>query len=340
MASQHVMTVREDGRRQVIDTEVACDEIGRRDDRPAASRRIVVIVNPATRGDAASTIALLRRHAPAGVDLDVHVTPGPGTTVALTRAAVAEGARMAVAVGGDGTVAAVATALCGTGLLLGIIPAGSTNVTARELGIPTDAAAAVALLFGPQRHARLDVGQCGDLCFLHMAGAGLDSRMFAAANPARKRQIGWLAYVPPALHALPHPLARFTIVTDGGSMEVTAPLVLVANGSSIITPRLWLYPGIRTDDGWLDVLAFTPHGPVQVARTLGRLAVHGLAGSRYVTRVRARRIELASDPPLPVELDGDVVTHTPVTLTIAPAALTVITPLQKPWNRQRVAVAP
>jgi hypothetical protein len=84
------------------------------------------------------------------------------------------------------------------------------------------------------------------------------------------------------------------------------------------------------------VLAFTPHGPIQVARTLGRLAVHGLAGSRYVTRVRARQIELISDPPLPVELDGDVVTHTPVTLTVAPAALTVIAPLQKPWNRQRV----
>jgi diacylglycerol kinase family enzyme len=247
---------------------------------------------------------------------------------------------MAVAVGGDGTVAAVATALCGTGLPLGIIPAGSTNVTARELGIPTDPTVAVALLCGPQRHARLDVGLCGDLCFLHMAGAGLDSRMFAGATPARKRQIGWLAYVPPALHALPRPLARFTIVTDGVTREVTAPLVLVANGSSIITPRLWLYPGIRTDDGWLDVLAFTPHGPVQVARTLGRLAVHGLAGSRYVTRVRARRIELTSDPPLPVELDGDVVTHTPVTLTVAPAALTVIAPLQKPWNRQRVAVAP
>jgi hypothetical protein len=62
--------------------------------------------------------------------------------------------------------------------------------------------------------------------------------------------------------------------------------VLVANGRSIITPRLWLYPGIRPDDGWLDVLAFTLHGPVQVASTLGRLAVHGLAGSRYVTRVR------------------------------------------------------
>jgi predicted RNA-binding protein with TRAM domain len=111
MASQHVMTVREEGSHQAIDAEVACEEMGRGGDRPAASRRIVVIVNPATRGDAVAIVARLQRHAPAGVDLDVHLTPGPGTTTAVTREAIAEGAGMAVAVGGDGTVAAVATAL-------------------------------------------------------------------------------------------------------------------------------------------------------------------------------------------------------------------------------------
>src|SRR5215470_2604886 len=92
-------------------SEVARDEIARGDDRPAASRRLVVIVNPAARGDAAATVALLQRHTPSGVDLDVHVTPGPGTTTAVTRKALAEGAGMVVAVDGDGTVAAVATAL-------------------------------------------------------------------------------------------------------------------------------------------------------------------------------------------------------------------------------------
>src|SRR5919204_5977792 len=90
--------------------------------------------------------------------------------------------------------------------------------------------------------------------------------------------------------------ARFTIVTDGVATEVTSPLVLVANGSSIISPRLSLYPGIRTDDSWLDVLVFTPRTPLEIAHTLVQLALHGLAHSRYLTHIRARHIEITSDP--------------------------------------------
>lgn len=294
-----------------------------------ATGRVVAVVNPATHGDTATMVNLLRRHAPADLDLDVRVTEAAGTTIALARDALAGGARLAVAIGGDGTVAAVASALRGTHIPLGIVPAGSTNATANELGIPSDPEVAVRLLFGLHQLARLDVGLCGDSCFLHMAGAGLDSRMFAGTSQTLKRRIGWLAYLPPALHNLSHPPTRFTIVADGVRTVVTSPLVLVANGSSIITPRLWLYPGIRTDDGQLDVLIFTPTHPLQITQTLGRLATHGLARSPYVRRLRARHIELASDPPLPVELDGDVVTQTPATFTVASAALTVIVPRRR-----------
>ena len=108
--------------------------------------------------------------------------------------------------------------------------------------------------------------------------------------------------------------------------EVTSPLVLVANGSSIISPRLSLYPGIRTDDSWLDVLVFTPTSPLEIARTLVQLALHGLSHSRYLTHIRARHIEITADPALPVELDGDVVASTPLTVQLAPAALNVIVP--------------
>lgn len=293
---------------------------------PSVPLRLVAIVNPATQGDPAAIIDILQRQAPPDLELDIRLTTAAGTATALTRAALNDGADTVVAVGGDGTVAAVAAALRGTGIPLGIIPAGTTNMTARELGIPDSIPGAVALLFGSHRDASIDVGLCADMCFLHMAGAGLDSRMFAAATPARKRELGWLAYVPPAIHELQRPLAHVTVVTDGVTRTFTSPLILIANGSAIITPRLWLYPGIRTDDGWLDVLVFTPSGPLQIARTLGRLATHGLARSRYVTRLRARRIALSSDPPLPLELDGEVIGQTPVAFTIAPAALTVIVP--------------
>lgn len=292
-----------------------------------APRRFVAIVNPATHGDAASIVALLRRAAPADVDLDVRFTTAAGTTSDLTRQALNQGADAVVAIGGDGTVAQVAAALLHTDIPLGVIPAGSTNITAREAGIPTDPARAVSLLFGSHAHAVFDAGLCGDIPFLHMAGAGMDSRLFVDSNPATKRRLGWLAYVPPAFRHLRDVPATFTLVLDGTPVTLTAHMVLVANGSAIISPHLPLFPGIRTDDGWLDVLAFSPRTPVQVAEVLAEAVIHRLARCRYVTHIRARRIEMVSDPSLPVEIDGDVVTRTPVTLTIAPAAVRFIVPV-------------
>jgi YegS/Rv2252/BmrU family lipid kinase len=287
---------------------------------------MVVIVNPATHGNASAIVDLMHRSAPQDVDLDVRFTRSAGTTTTLTRDALEGEARAVVAVGGDGTVAAVAAALQNTNIPLGVIPGGSTNITARQAGIPAEPARAISLLFGSHRHMDHDIGLWGELPFLHMAGAGLDSRLFEDANPATKRRLGWLAYVPPALHDLRDSLTRFTIVADGVSVDLTAITVLVANGSAIISPHISLFPGIETDDGWLDILAFTPETPRQALAVLASAVTHRLASSHFVTHVRAQHIQIMSDPMLPVELDGDVVTQTPVSLAIVPGALRVIVP--------------
>ncbi|MDP9470089.1 MAG: hypothetical protein M3Q71_05390 [Chloroflexota bacterium] len=298
------------------------EEIFAGSERP---RRIVAIVNPATRRNAHRIIENLWQEAPTGVELDIRLTPAARSATDLTRE-VLPGTDMVVAIGGDGTVGEVATALRGTGVPLGIVPAGSTNIVARDLGIPRAPAAAIAVLFGAHRRIPLDVGLCGEHAFLHMAGAGLDSRLFGAANPGLKRRIGWLAYLPPGGRELLRPPARFEVSTDDEVHEVTSPLVLVANGGSIITPRLTLYPGFRKDDGYLDVLIFTASNPIRVVRTLGRLATRHLDCSPFVLHRRARRVTLSADPPLPVQLDGDVVTRTPVSFTLDPMALVVIVP--------------
>ena len=289
-------------------------------------RRVVAIVNPATHGDAASIVALLRDRVPLDLDLEVCLTQSAGTTTALAREVLAS--RRAHRRGGrrrrDGRGG-------GRGPARDRYPprrhpGGSTNITARSLGIPANPAKAVALLFGEHRTVPLDIGICGDDCFLHMAGAGLDSRLFEDANPALKKRVGWLAYVPPALHDLALPPSRFTIVADGVTSEVVSPMVLVCNGSTIISPYLSLYPGVRTDDGQLDLLIFTPATPLEIARTFARLATHGLEHSPYVTHLRARHIVITADPGLPVELDGDVVRTTPLEVVLKPAALRVIVP--------------
>jgi diacylglycerol kinase family enzyme len=287
--------------------------------------RLLVVANPATRRNVADIADLLRQAAPSDVAVDVRLTRGPGADPVFTRDEIGE-VSCVVAIGGDGTVAGVATLLMGTEVPLGIIPAGSTNVIARDLRIPKAPQKAVALLLGKHRQKLVDVGLCGNRAFIHMAGAGFDSRLFDATSPSLKRRIGWLAYLPAASRNLLGQPSRFTIVADGVTTEVVSPLVLVANGGSIISPSLPLYPGIRRDDGWLDVLIFTPTGPVRIARTLTRFATRGLVRSPYVVRFQARHVSLTADPPLPVQLDGDVVAGTPVTFGIAPASLSIIVP--------------
>ena len=291
----------------------------------AGATKIVAIVNPATRRKPEPILHLLRSMAPPGTIVEIYLTRGAGTTTDVARAAL-DGASMMVAVGGDGTVAAVASAIDGSGVPLAIIPAGSTNIIARELRIPTGARAAIELIYGEHAHQNLDLGVCGDQRFLHMAGAGFDSRLFAATNPKLKRRAGWLAYLPAGARNLVKPPANFTIRADNTTIEVVSPLVIVANGGSVIAPGLTLYPGISKDDGLLDVLVFTQKGPIQVLRTLGRAATRGLADSPFVLRIAARRVELSSDPPIPIQLDGDVVTTTPAIFEIRPKAIHVVTP--------------
>lgn len=291
----------------------------------AGPHRVVVIANPATRRDARTIIAVVRAEAPPDTAFEAFLTTYPGQATVLARAA-AERADLVVAIGGDGTVADVATGILGRGVPLGIVPAGSTNIIARELRIPGRPTAAARLLFGRHRIAQLDVGRCDGRSFLHMAGAGLDSRLFQRTDPALKRRLGWLAYLPAGVAALRLPPSRFEIVADGHPITAISPLVLVANGASVISPLLRLHPEIRHDDGWLDLLIFDATTPRQVAATIALIAAGSLHRSSQLRWLRARRVELDAHPKLQIELDGDVVATTPATITISPGALQVIAP--------------
>jgi diacylglycerol kinase family enzyme len=246
--------------------------------------------------------------------------------------AAREGARAAetvVAVGGDGTVADVATGIIGSRARLGIVPAGSTNITARTLGIPSHPAAAIELLAGSPTPRSIDVGLSGDRVFLHIAGAGIDAELFRLADPALKRQVGWLAYLPAAASALRLKPSLVQVTTDDAKVETLSPLVLIANGGSVITPALTIHPEIAVDDGWLDVLVFTASTPGQVLATLSRAASRGLHRSPFVTWQRTKVARIEAAPPLAVQLDGDLRGVTPRDFRVAPRGLTVLTPPTK-----------
>ncbi len=293
-------------------------------------QHVVAVVNPATRIPASTIRAALERARPSGISLRIVESAQPGDAVAAARAASAE-ADLVVAVGGDGTVADVASGTLGTDVPIGVIPAGSTNIVARELGIPMNVAAAARLLFGPHRIVQRDAGVSDSRCFLHMAGAGFDAHLFDRADRDMKRRVGWLAYLPAAADALREPPVRFTIETDDGMLEADSPLVLVANGGAVIHPILRVDPAIRADDGWLDVLVFTATDPVAVARTISGFAIGRLAESPDVFTIRTRAVRLSSTPAVPVQFDGDVVGKTPFSAEIAPGAISFVVPIAQDW---------
>lgn len=231
-----------------------------------------------------------------------------------------------LAIGGDGTVADVATGIVGSGAALGIIPAGSTNITARSLGIPADPFQAITALASPWHLRRIDVGRSGERAFLHIAGAGFDAEIFKSANPEWKRRIGWPAYLPAAAAALRIAPSTIQVTADGATIEARSPLVLVANGGSAITPEFKIHDEILVDDGWLDLLLFTATTPAQIATTLAYLGSQRLEFSPHVIWRRAREIRIEAEPPLAIELDGDPRGSTPRDFAVAPGALQVIVP--------------
>lgn len=287
---------------------------------------ILVVANPLMRGHPQQVITILRRYAPPDVELDIRwTTPSrdlrPLIADCLPRVAAV------IACGGDGTVADVVTALEGFDHLpVGIIPRGSTNVVARENGIPLDVESAVRLIFGEHAIASLDVGYCLGRRFLHMGGAGLDSRLFCSTHQGLKRRVGWLAYLVAGVQNLFAPPVWFTISTERQTVRLRSLLVVVANGAAIIRPSFPIYPGLRRDDGLLDVIAFTATSPWPIVRTILRFMTRRLAGSSDVIHLQCQSAGIAADPPLPVELDGDVVGFTPATFTVQPGRLNLIVP--------------
>jgi YegS/Rv2252/BmrU family lipid kinase len=269
----------------------------------------------------------------AGLGRDVEYQVDVATSSAEATAAAnqaAASAAVVVAVGGDGTVADVATGIYGSSAALAIVPAGSTNITARSLGIPDDPSAALSLICGSYQLRSIDVGRSDDRSFVHMAGAGIDAALFSATSPTLKRHVGWFAYLPAAVAALRLPPSNVRVAADSAILEARTSLVLVANGGSAIAPEYRIYPGISVDDGWFDVIIFTPSTPAQIVATLGHAGKQQLDRSPHVTHTRARTVKIEAAPPLPVELDGDPRGTTPRQFTIVPLGLRVMTPVHAP----------
>lgn len=285
----------------------------------------LLIVNPASRRGANSHLAAVDEIHRAGVECDVLLTTHPGHAAE----ALATGPRYGVVftLGGDGTVMEVVGALAGSGRLIGVLPGGTGNLVARGFGIPLGVRRAVrALLAGDE--ALIDVGRLADgRCFTVAAGVGVDAQMIANTPPRLKRHLGVLAYMLSAGHGVVrHRSFRLRAEVDGVVHERAATSVMVANFGTALNRLISLGPGIRRDDGLLDLCVFSPGSAAEGARILWRLFRGDFRPTPDMLWVPGRNFLIETDPPLPAQADGDLVGPTPITASVLPLAARLLVP--------------
>jgi diacylglycerol kinase family enzyme len=249
-------------------------------------------------------------------------TPQDGGT-GITRQALAAGAALIFAVGGDGTVRACAAALHGTGVPLAIVPAGSANLTARALGVPRDVHAALAAGFdGPERQIDLAVAD-GEICTA-MAGIGLDAAVVGATSDRLKRRTGWPAYAAASAGQLLAPPTRFSIRLDGGPPMVRQACSVVVGNTGRLPGGFPILPDARPDDGVLDVGVLAPAGLAGWVSIGYRAILASRRDDAQLERFRARTVEITAAADLPRQADGEMIGSSDrLSVTVLPGALRV-----------------
>jgi diacylglycerol kinase (ATP) len=231
--------------------------------------------------------------------------------------------------GGDGTVQRCIDALRKAPVTLAILPAGTANLFASNLGIPKDLDEAVRI--GLNGHRRvLDVGTVNGERFGVMAGTGLDALMIRDADAGLKDRLGRFAYVVTGTRGVRRDPVQTRVEVDGMPwFKGRASCVLVGNMGDVLG-GISAFPDARPDDGRLNVGIVTADGAVEWARTLARTVVGGAASSPFVQTTTATRIHVRLKTTSPYELDGgDRPKTARLTFRVKPAAITVCVPERK-----------
>lgn len=292
--------------------------------------RVVAVVHPRKVSDIAEFRTLLSEAIgeDGGAPGWFETTPDDAGEAA-TRCALAARPEVVLACGGDGTVNAVASALAHTGVALGIVPLGTGNLIARNLGIPLDIAEAMEIaVTGDVR--RIDLGWIGEHLFVGMAGTGLDAVMVRDAKPRLKDLLGWVAYVGPAVRALRAGAVPTRFCTDQGTVGERPLHAAVIGNFGRLQGGVSLLPDADPQDGYLDAALIGRGGFRDWLRAI-RHSVTGGGHGGAVESLRFRSMELHAGRPRPVEVDGEPVGDcTSLTVRVDPEALLVKVPRWDP----------
>ncbi len=243
----------------------------------------------------------------------------------LAEKAVAEHVDVVLASGGDGTVTACAEGVAGSGVPLAVLPAGTGNLLARNLGLPLALHPALAVALDGQDR-RLDVGSANGRPFVAMAGIGFDAMLLDSTGEPMKKKLGWAAYALSALRHLRARPVRATLRADGGRVLRRRASGIIVGNVGALQGGVTLLPGAEPDDGLLDVMVLTARGwSGWLALTADVMLRRARTGR--VARTVFRELLVQLDRPQLWELDGEVMgTTRELVVAVQPGRLLVRVP--------------
>jgi diacylglycerol kinase (ATP) len=299
------------------------------------ARSVYVILNPAAgqRRREALSSQIEEQFTAAGWKYIIHELAESENISELTHEVVSDDVDLVVAAGGDGTVCGVAGGLVGSGIPMGVIPTGTGNVLAQDLGIPISLKGSLALLVGPHRLRSIDAMKSiateqarSHYYFLNMS-IGVTSAVMVDTDTAQKRHLGLLAYILAVLRKLAgiQPV-QFDLGVDDHRYHLRAADIVIANSGVIGLLPLRLDGHIALDDGEVSVCVIRAHSAVSYVQKFAS-ALISRNRSHSIWCIPAHTcVSIHADRPLAVQADGDPIGVQQVEILIIPHAVSIIVP--------------
>ena len=281
-----------------------------------------VIMNPAARGARAqrfhAEVASLTKGAA------LYSTSRGGEAESLARTAAAEGFERVVAAGGDGTINEVVNGLAGSKAALGLLPLGTMNVFANELGLPAGDLGRCWQIIQNEKPRFVDLPSANGKHFVQMAGVGFDAQVVQETSRAFKRSFGPLSYLISAAQIAARPSPKLRIESDDAVTE-EGSFVLVGNGRLYGGPFPFFKQAV-IDDGLFDVLVFKRLNYIEIVRYMQDVIFSSQITAPEVEYFQTKSLRVTSDLTVPVEIDGELIGNCPVEFKIQRRGLRVLAP--------------
>ena len=286
-------------------------------------KNTVVILNPAARGARTNRLRSQVESITRGVTLCA--TSRAGEAEVLARHAAAEGFERIVAAGGDGTINEIVNGIAGSNVALGLLPVGTMNVFASELGLPANDLPGCWEIIQQNRTRPVDLPSANGKHFVQLAGVGLDAQAVKETSRSFKRNFGPLSYMISAAQIASRPPPRLRIESENAVTE-EGSFVLVGNGR-LYGGRFPFFKQAVIDDGLLDVIVFKRLNYVEIIRYLQNVIFTSQITAPEVEYFQTSRLRVSSDESVPVEIDGELIGYCPVEFKIRAGGLRVLAPL-------------